>query len=374
MHEVPVRGFWSYVHADDDGDEGRILQLAADLQSEFAAITAGSLELFHDRTSLEWGDDWRARIDEAIAQAAFLIPIVTPRYFASQECRSELLAFASHARTAGVEDLVLPVYWIEVRELEHDPSVDEVVALVAARQRQDLRAVRLTDRSSSVYRQAIYRLASALAERSERLGTAVTVVPTLTSVTDDRSRADGGPGLVETLGEGEVALEAITPLMGEIGRQVETVTSLMTAATEDTDAAEARGQGFAARVSIAAKLADALKEPAGRIAHLGQQYVAMLMQADPAVRALIEARHAAQDQAAQDQETAQELVDAIRALVSGSEIAMEQLRQLVSAAEEVARMSSTMRPVLRELNRGLQAVLDGSGIFAEWNRLLEESR
>src|SRR4051812_44638633 len=116
MADVPVTGFWSYVHDDDHGEQGRVLDLATDLQTEFAAITAGSLQLFIDRTSLEWGADWRARINEAIAQAAFLIPVITPRYFISQACRDEILAFAAAAEAAGVADLVLPVYWIEVRE------------------------------------------------------------------------------------------------------------------------------------------------------------------------------------------------------------------------------------------------------------------
>jgi len=369
MSDLPVRGFWSYVRDDDHTDKGRILELAEDLRSEFAAITAGSLELFVDRTSIEWGDDWRAKIDEAIAQAAFLIPIITPRYFTSQACRDEILAFAAQAQAAGVPDLVLPVYWIDVRELENDPSVDEVTALVADRQRQDLRIARLADRGSSVYRQAVHELAVALAERSDRLATAVVALPVLAGKPADSDEdGDEGLGLMETLGEGEVALDEITPILNKIGAEIETIGTLMEGGTAELERADARGQGFKGRVRVAAKIAAELKEPARNIAELGQEYGAMMVKIDPMVRMLIEAGKSTKDP--EEQEAAQEMFEALRGMVLSSQAALDQLRELVDVVKDGARVSSTMRPVLRELNRGLQGVLDSSAVFAEWMRLI----
>ena len=373
MTELPVRGFWSYVHDDDRTDEGRILQLATDLQSEFAALTAGSLELFVDRSSLEWGADWRAKINEAIAQAAFLIPVITPRYFTSQACRDELLAFAAQAEAAGVPDLVLPVYWIEVRELENDPSVDEVTALVAARQRQDLRIARLEDRGSSAYRQAVNRLAKALADQSERLAAAIVEVPVV-GVSNDSEEDDeeeGSLGVLETLGQGEVALEAITPTLEELGQQIATVGDLVRAGAAEMSRAEARGQGFQARIRVAARLAQELREPAERIAHLGQEYGANMRHIDPMVRVIINAAHDAEDP--EERAAADGAVEAIMGMVRSSEEAMQHLRELVDSVKGGARLSSTMRPVLRELNRGLQGVLDSSTVFGEWKTLIEHT-
>lgn len=370
VSELAVRGFWSYVHDDDATDDGRILQLAEDLKSEFAAITGNSLRLFVDRTSLEWGDDWRAKIDEAIVQATFLIPVVTPRYFKSQACRDEIRAFAAQAQAAGVPDLVLPVYWIVVRELESDPSVDEVTALVADRQRQDLRAGRLEDRGSSIYRQAVNQLAAALADRSERVASASVDLPAVAGSVNDPDDGEDGPGLLETLGEGEVALGEISPIMVRIGAEIETIGTFMEAATAELARADARGQGFKGRVRVAAKLAVALKEPSGHIAQLGQEYGGMMVKIDPMVRMLIDAGKRTSDP--EEAAAALELFEQLRKMVDSSEAALESLGQMVESAKDMARTSSTMRPVLRELNRGLQGVLDSSTVFAEWMRLLDD--
>jgi hypothetical protein len=55
--------------------------------------TASTLEVFLDRDSIRWGEEWRERIDSAVAGTTFFIPIVTPRYFLRKECRRELLSF-----------------------------------------------------------------------------------------------------------------------------------------------------------------------------------------------------------------------------------------------------------------------------------------
>src|SRR4051794_7109392 len=94
-------GFWSYVHADDESDGGRILSLAGHLRSQYRLKTADELELFLDRDSLSWGEEWEARIDEAIAGTTFFIPVITPSYFKSQPCRQELLKFTREASRLG---------------------------------------------------------------------------------------------------------------------------------------------------------------------------------------------------------------------------------------------------------------------------------
>jgi hypothetical protein len=88
-------GFWSYVRQDDEGDHGRILALANDLREQYRMQTAEELELFVDRESIEWGEAWKERIDTAIAGTTFFIPIITPSYLRSPECRRELLKVCS---------------------------------------------------------------------------------------------------------------------------------------------------------------------------------------------------------------------------------------------------------------------------------------
>lgn len=49
-------GFWSYVHADDEADAGRVAQLARDVVAQFEMLTGEPIELFLDRDALAWGD------------------------------------------------------------------------------------------------------------------------------------------------------------------------------------------------------------------------------------------------------------------------------------------------------------------------------
>ena len=97
--------------------------------------------MFVDRESLQWDDEWNARINAAIAGTTFFIPVITPSYFKSTACRRELLKFYREAKRLGLEQLILPVYWISVPELDEDPDdeADEAVEVVARYQWQDFR-------------------------------------------------------------------------------------------------------------------------------------------------------------------------------------------------------------------------------------------
>lgn len=138
-------GFWSYVHDDDLGDHGRIKELSEDLRAEYRIQTAEDLELFHDRESIRWGEEWETLIGDAIAGTTFFIPIITPSYFRSNACRQELLKFVREAERAGLDRLLMPVYWVTVPELRDEgaASKDEAVKAIATHQWQDLREVRL---------------------------------------------------------------------------------------------------------------------------------------------------------------------------------------------------------------------------------------
>jgi hypothetical protein len=104
-----LKGFWSYVHADDDTDGGRISRLAKDVVAGFDMLTGESIDLFLDRDQISWGEDWRNKIDESLSSIAFFIPVLTPRYLMSSECRRELQFFAQRAKRLGIEELVLPL-------------------------------------------------------------------------------------------------------------------------------------------------------------------------------------------------------------------------------------------------------------------------
>jgi hypothetical protein len=62
-----LKGFWSYVHADDDADGGRVSRLAQDVAAQFEMLTGEKIGLFLDRDDITWGEDWRSKIDESLS-------------------------------------------------------------------------------------------------------------------------------------------------------------------------------------------------------------------------------------------------------------------------------------------------------------------
>ena len=156
-------GFWSYSHADNERDGHGLLRLAGRIQDEYALVTGEPLTLFIDRSDISWGDEWRRRIETALTETTFFIPVITPLYFKSQECRRELLAFIGQAQSLGAIELVLPILYVDVPGLSEDSS-DEVIALIAKMQYVDWRELRLSTEDSTEYRRAINALATRLAE------------------------------------------------------------------------------------------------------------------------------------------------------------------------------------------------------------------
>jgi len=47
-----LKGFWSYVHADDAADGGRVSLLARDVAAQFEMLTGEKIDLFLDRDNV----------------------------------------------------------------------------------------------------------------------------------------------------------------------------------------------------------------------------------------------------------------------------------------------------------------------------------
>jgi hypothetical protein len=167
MNDAAI-GFWSYAHEDDMLDDGNILQLIHLIMEEYNLLSGEPLNLFVDRNDIAWGQQWRERIDTSLAETTFFIPIITPRYFTRPECRRELLEFAAKAKMLGVEELLLPILYIEMRDLSTE-NLDEAIALVARTQHVDWHANRLLDSRSWEYRTAVNALAQRLFDIARRV-------------------------------------------------------------------------------------------------------------------------------------------------------------------------------------------------------------
>ena len=75
--------------------------------------------IFQDESGIQLGEHWPSSLENALKQARFLIPILTPSYFNSEACRREAALFLDYEAKAGREDLVLPIYLIDAETLEN---------------------------------------------------------------------------------------------------------------------------------------------------------------------------------------------------------------------------------------------------------------
>jgi F-box protein 11 len=166
---MPAMAFLSYVHFDDQHDFGRLSELSKRLAGEVRVQLGRPFEMFHDKSSLAWGDAWRRRIEESLDGASLLIPVITPGYFNSVECRREFERFVKKERELNRSDLILPIYYVEARVLndENARAVDSVVKVVAEREYLDWRELRFEPLDHPDVQRTLARMALQMIARLE---------------------------------------------------------------------------------------------------------------------------------------------------------------------------------------------------------------
>ncbi len=180
MNDTVPAAFLSYSHFDDEHDEGHITQFRALLEREVRAQTGREFVVFQDRRDIHWGQQWRQRIEQTLDSATFLIPILSPNFFASAECRREVERFVEREKVLNRYDLILPVYYIDSTLLNEAAAAqrDPLVQLFNSRQYADWRPLRLKSLKSKTVRQAVVNLAQSIRDAMSRdAGTLVTPQP-----------------------------------------------------------------------------------------------------------------------------------------------------------------------------------------------------
>jgi hypothetical protein len=366
MNSVDIAGFWSYTHSDDERDGGRVLRLAALLQDEFALLTGSQLEVFVDRNDLKWGDEWRLRIENALATTTFFIPVITPLFFKSEECRKELLRFVGHARSVGAEELVLPLLYLDVPELHVDAPGDEAIAVVKARQWQDCRALRLLAEDDPEFRLKVNELARRLIEINDSLPvrSGPVGVELATGEGTREAAEEDAPGYMELFVAAEEAMPRWLQTMEALPQVMERLSAIAEDFGQRMEVSDAQGGNFAAKLRITRQFADAIGEPADEVLGLGQEYSASLVALDPAIISLTRLIEEDSEQA-----TPEEIHDFFVQVRELAEIAREttqRLRELVAILDQTRRMSRDLGPPIDRIKQGLRQISDGQSVFDEW--------
>lgn len=378
-------GFLSYAHVDDEADGGRIRRLAKAIQMEYRVLTGETLEIFVDRSDIRWGQKWKERIDGALQSTTFFIPVLSPSFFASDECRREFFDFYNTTRALGVSKYLLAIRYAAVEDLVAT-SPNQAKAIAAETQYKDWEHLRLVDEAGAEHRQAVNDLAKELRGLMQE----VQRQPAHDSAPGTRVPEGGskeGAALAESEGEdlGDPYGDSPSPLelVAEFPERTQAWTVAMKAfqdAAEDfneilqagtADLNQRSTDSFAAKVVVLKRVANELESPTQRIVEAGDEYMRTLLGIDPSFRALAEIGHAQTTATLEDRAALTQAQEAVRGMVQAGAQATEQVRSAIYSGRNLARLSRDMRPALKRYETGSQNIIDGQAVMQEWADLLD---
>ncbi len=308
LHSRGAVAFWSYVRDDDEHEQGRIRQLAQDLEGEVRMLTAADFTVFVDRDQLSWGDTWRQKLEEGLREAAFFVPVLTPRYFQSSACRQEFESFTEKATDLGLTELVLPLHYVNVDGLA--PAVgdattspgeltDPLIGSANDFQIEDWRKLRFDEAESRRYRDGVHRLAQQVARRvqiisseptsgsrSEAMGPPQSEPPTVGSM--GASPDDSQLGFLEVLAAGEEAMPRWQEATTAIADVMKSIGAISKESLAELNESDRRNKGFAGRLNVARRLAARLVEQAEILEPLSHQFEEALSLIDPMIAMLLD--------------------------------------------------------------------------------------
>lgn len=180
-------------------------------------------------------------------------------------------------------------------------------------------------------------------------------------------------GIVDLLAKGEEALPKLGPLLGYASEVVKSVGQSLEQATKHVQESDAKGRGFAGRLTVSRQLAKELSEPAEKLAKLGEDYAALLVDVDPAILTIIRMVEAKPSQY-EDSEDVRELFGSIKEMVGVVREAAANTEELVASMEVTAGLSRDLRRPIRRMQTGLRGFADGRAVFEEWDRLDRQVR
>lgn len=411
-----ARAFFSYAHEDDRRDHGRVLRLADAIRDEFEMLTGYQLEIFTDRDKIGWGDGFRDKLDEALEETTFFIPILTATYFRRPECRKEMQRFVNSATRLGLDKLLLSIRYGPVPDLVED-SADSLKAAAAGMQYEPWEHLRLVDEQSAEHRTAVHALAARLVTLTSQLempdvsrrlevasqiaeGLPIKEISPQETVSasepsesdaevedDDAIRAesaparrqfstspglpdevddDDAPGTLDLLVDFEENFQQWTEVIGDVSDATTKFNEKFVAGTAHLDRLPAGPTALAQRILAYRALASDIEPELVRLEECSKRYVDGLTKIDPGVRVLAElSTLAAPEQKALANES-------MIGLVRKTHEAMEGAQGAANAARANSKHSRDLRPTLRRFETAFQNIIDASRLVADWEELFSQ--
>src|SRR5271155_5844678 len=123
-----------------------------------------------DQEAIAPGSMWESQINTAVQQSVFFIPIITPRVINSKYCGVEFKRFLDREKELGRDDLVFPILYIDVDELQDETlwRGHTLLEVIGQRQYVDWREHRF-ELEGPALRRAVANLCSKITTALRRL-------------------------------------------------------------------------------------------------------------------------------------------------------------------------------------------------------------
>lgn len=411
--EIPAMpnylAFFSYAHNNDEADGGRVVQLGRDIATEYGAISGEEvLQIFIDKDSLHLGDDWLDEIDEGLQNVKFFIPILTPWFFKSIQCRRELQRFIDKVQKLGMDPMIFPILYIDVPELHEIDPRDPLMTRLKRIQWEPWGERRHTERTSQVYRTGVTKIAeellrrSSILERTDITGAANTYEEQVTrkvhlveSVETEitvglsgdaivrhapnvereilSSENDDAPTELELLVAMEEALPRLTDILNEMAREMAEYADAISLGTSEIEAANIQGHGFAARLRIAFRLSKEIEGPIDRMEILGRRFASDLYEVDLGFRILLPRLVQEVSEDISNLSQVRGYLRNVKELADASLSSAGSTFNLVESIRPLEKISKDLRAPIRKLRDTLTAMSEAQGITDNWIAMMNDS-
>jgi hypothetical protein len=105
-------------YAYPDNADGFVARLRDRLAQELQVQTGEPVDVVWDPDRVRPGSQWSEEVEKLVEHATFLVPVVSPSYFKSDQCRKDFEVFLELEQRTN-RPLILPVYFVTAGEFEN---------------------------------------------------------------------------------------------------------------------------------------------------------------------------------------------------------------------------------------------------------------
>jgi hypothetical protein len=326
------------------------------------------LTRFFDRDGqegLKWGVEWRSKISSTIFGTTFFIPVISPSYLKSPNCRDEFMQFWKLANSSDLNELLLPILWVPVHPAT--PAEEEVWDIVQSIQYLDFTKARLENEDSPEFEGLVDQMGERLSDVARQVGSKPEVVPV---DKDDTGLGGGGGGggdgggVIDAWVEAEELAKAVGIQLAEAQRTLKKAMDvLQTTKPPAPNASSGQKLTYLNRVSLqmlpsAEEFEAAAEQAETKTREMSDQvFIVFEFLKDPALAAQLQQTDLTQ---------LRQLPDVLSSRFGNYDQARTQIAQL-------GRLSRSMTKPVSAMQRGFDSLDAIRALLASWAAALETS-